>query len=69
VCHALVSGWVAGRGDVSVVADVLDVLAGQNRDRGISHSVMVDLCVRDRVVFYRDSNSREHVAYALLVVL
>jgi hypothetical protein len=54
VWDAITSGWVAGQRDVSVFcADVLDVLAGQNRDRGISHSVMRDLGVRERVVFYR----------------
>ena len=56
MCHAMVSGWVAGQRDVSVVADVLDVLAGQNRDRGISHTVMKDWAGRSGSrpkVFYR----------------
>ena len=51
----------------------LDVLAGQNRDqedRGISHSVMRDLGVRERVVFYTCSDAmKEEVAYISDVVL
>ena len=52
----------------------LDVLAGQNRDqedRGISHSVMRDLGVRERVLFYRwvPGAMKVEVAYISEVVV
>lgn len=71
-CHGI---WLGGRTKrcLSLCVDVLDVLAGQNRDRedrGISHSVMRDLGVRERVVFYTCSDAmKEEVAYISDVVL
>jgi hypothetical protein len=71
-CHHV---WLGGRTKrcLSLCVDVLDVLAGQNRDRedrGISHSVMRDLGVRERVVFYTCSDAmKEEVAYISDVVL